>query len=130
MGGFLAEPNEWLIYESEPFVAEVSKYLSSFELGALRQQLARDPFAGKPVPGLSPLISLDFAGATVIYSVNPVKKTVALIQVAKATGKPLEIDAGAKSELQEFANNLKRGGYMAAGKEFFEWLFDIVKDWL
>lgn len=125
----MAEPNDWFVYEAEPFVAEVSRYLSGFELGALRQQLARDPFAGKPVPGLSPLISLDFAGAAVIYSVNPAKKTVALIQITKTTGKPIEIDAGAKSELKDLATMMKRGGYIAAGKEFFEWLFDTFKDW-
>lgn len=125
----MAEPLDWVIYEAEPFVDDVSKYLSSFELDALRQQLARDPFAGKPVPGLAPLISLDFAGATVIYSVNPAKRAVVLIQIAKATGKAIEIDPGAKSELKDLADNMKKGGYIAAGKEFFEWLIDVAKDW-
>lgn len=70
------------------------------------------------------------AGATVIYSVNPGKRTIALIQIGKATGKPTEVDATAKSRLKAIADLLRKGGYIAAGKEAFEWLIEIIKDWL
>ncbi|MBC7778576.1 MAG: hypothetical protein H7125_00590 [Proteobacteria bacterium] len=126
----MSEPSDWFIYESELFVGEVAKHLTVFELDALRHHLARAPFAGKAVEGASPLISLDFAGATILYSVNPAKRTIALIQVAKATGKPIEIDPETKSKLREIGKIMRRGGYLAAGKEAAEWLFDILKDWL
>jgi hypothetical protein len=119
----------WTFYETEVFVEEAPEHLNAFELNALRQQLALQPLAGKPVPGASPLISIDFAGATVLYSVNPAKRTIALIQIGKATGKPVEIEAGSKSRLKEVASLLRKGGYIAAGKEAVEWLIDIVKDW-
>lgn len=124
------ESNDWVIYETDLFVGDVAKHLGEFELNALRRQLALEPFAGKPIAGAAPLISIDYAGATVIYSVNPAKKTIALIQIGKATGKPVEVDAASKSKLKEIAGLLRKGGYIAAGKEAIEWLIDIVKDWL
>lgn len=126
----MTEPSDWFVYETDLFIAEVSKHLNSFELAALRHQLALQPFAGKPVADVSPLISIDYAGATVIYSVNPDKKTIALIQIGNATGKPIEVDATAKSRLKTVADLLRKGGYIAAGKEAFEWLIEIIKDWL
>lgn len=125
----MASSVEWTFYETEAFVDEAPKYLGSFELGALRQQLALQPLAGKAIPGASPLLSIDFAGATIIYSVNPAKRTIALIQIGKATGKPIEIDPGSKPRLKEIAAMLRKGGYIAAGKEVAEWLIEIIKDW-
>lgn len=125
----MASSVEWTFYETEVFVDEAPKYLGAFELSALRQQLALQPLAGKAIPGASPLMSIDFAGATVIYSINPAKRTIALIQIGKATGKPIEIDPGSKSRLKEIAALLRKGGYIAAGKEVAEWLIDIFKEW-
>lgn len=126
----MSESNDWVIFETDLFVAEVDKHLGEFELNALRRQLALEPFAGKPVVGAAPLIGIDYAGATVIYSVNPAKRTIALIQIGKATGKPVEVDAASKSKLKEVAGWLRKGGYIAAGKEAVEWLIEIIKDWL
>ncbi len=123
----MAEPDQWFVYETELFVAEVSKYLNDFELGALRHHLAREPFSGKPVAGASPLISIDYAGATVIYSVHPGNRTIALIQIGKATGKAIEVDANARSRLREIGALLRKGGYIAAGKEALEWLIELIK---
>ena len=126
----MASSVEWTFYETEGFVDEAPKYLGAFELSALRQQLALQPLAGEPIPGASPLMSIDFAGATVVYSINPAKRIIALIQIGKATGKPIEIDPSSKPRLKEIGALLRKGGYVAAGKEVAEWLIDIIKDWL
>lgn len=126
----MEEPNDWFIYETELFVLEVSQYLGDFELGALRRQLVHEPFAGKPVVGAAPLIRVDYAGATIIYSVNLAKRTITLIQIGKAAAKPVEIDESVKPKLRELTGFLRKGGYFAAGKEGFEWLISVTKDWL
>lgn len=74
-------------------------------------------------------MSIDFAGATVIYSVNPAKQTIALIQIGSATGKPIEVDATARSRIKELVGILRKGGYIAAGKVAVEWLIEMVKGW-
>ncbi|MBA4141870.1 MAG: hypothetical protein H0X43_02465 [Nitrosospira sp.] len=126
----MEDPDDWFIYETELFVEEVSQYLGDFELSALRRQLVHEPFAGKLITGASPLSRVDYAGATIIYSVNLARHTITLIQIGKATSSAVEIDESVKPKLKEITGLLRKGGYFAAGKEAFEWLIGVVKDWL
>jgi hypothetical protein len=107
----------------------VSNFLNDFELDALKHQLARDPFAGSGVPGLAPLMRIDFAGSTVIYAVNPEAKLIALVQIGAGIGKPVEVEEGAKSKLKELSGLLIKGGFMGLGKQAMEWLIEFLKHW-
>ena len=125
----MPKSSPWTIYEAEPFVEEVSKFLSDFELDAMKHQLARDPFAGVAVPGFSPLMRIDFAGASVIYTVNPDARPIALIQIGAVTGKQVEVEEGAKAKLKEACRWLIKGGFVGLGKQAVEWVIEILKHW-
>lgn len=125
----MADSEQWFVYESESFLADVPTYLGDFELEALKRQLATKPFSGKAVSPDGPLLSVDFGRATILYAVHPGRRTIALIQIGRATGR-IETEPDAKERLKERLDLLRKGGYMGAGKRIFDWLFETLKDWL
>lgn len=123
----MAADEEWTIYETAFFCDEVFNYLTDFELDALRHQLVRVPFAGAYLSGLAPLMRIDFAAATVVYTVQPQRRVIAFVQIDRSVGRTMEIEEAEKPQLAEALASLRQGGYIAAGKQLAQWIIEIVK---
>lgn len=124
----LAADEEWTIYETAVFCDEVFNYLTDFELDALRHQLVRVPFAGAYLPGLAPLMRIDFAAATVVYTVQPQRRVIAFIQIDRSVGRPDDIEEAEKSRLTQALALLRHAGYIATGKQLALWIVETAKD--
>lgn len=118
---------DWTIYETAPFCQDVFKYLTEFELEALRHQLVRVPFYGAYVSGLAPLMRFDFAGASVIYTIQPHRRLIALVQIDRSIGRPVDIEEAEKPQLARPLDQLRQSGYLAAGKQLAQWIIETAK---
>lgn len=121
------ESEEWSVVETTEFQAAIVYHLTEFELRALRNQLAREPFAGEPVPGAEPILRLQLGKTkpvSVLYVVIETRNVIHLIDVG-VSGEPIEIDPEIKKKLSPLLDFLKRVGASAVGKA----VWDLIKEW-
>jgi hypothetical protein len=127
----MAGADVWTIHESASFVEDAGSLLSDFELEALRYQLARDPFAGSEVRGQAPLMSIEYAGATIVYLVKPGRKLLWLLEIAPSAGGTEAAEAEPRA-LKLLLDTLRKAGYYATGRGLWELVRKLLEEmgWL
>ncbi len=113
----------WTIVESSVFQNDVTNFLTEFELNALRNHLAREPFAGEAVvtaPWLRQLNLGKQRPIVILYSISIDRNLIRLIEIGE--GASIDgIDPSVTDKVREMAKEVgKKGAGWLVGRGLWE----------